>query len=167
LSLFPIDPEVFGLLALMLLHQSRATGRASTRMVRLCCSTEQGSGASGNRTLHWNEGAATTGESAIYQNPGPYQLQAGHLPALHVRATKTRRHVMEGRSTRCNQALETLQPSPGGYAQSSRGQFGSWSGSSDFHGNGVLGFHRNEGLERQTNWMNNFKGLPRTAVSIQ
>jgi hypothetical protein len=84
LSLFPTDPEVFGLLALMLLQQSRAPARfdANGEIVLL---DEQ------DRSL-WNrslidEGRLLLERAVIYQNPGPYQLQAA-IAALHARATR-------------------------------------------------------------------------------
>jgi len=77
--LFPDDGESAGLLALMLLHQSRAAARVSDdgRPVPLA---EQ------DRAL-WDgaliaEGVAVLDEALLRHSPGPYQLQAA-IAALH------------------------------------------------------------------------------------
>ena len=77
--LFPEDGETAGLLALMLLHQSRAAARVSAggRPVPLA---EQ------DRSL-WDaalvaEGVAVLDEALLRRSPGPYQLQAA-IAALH------------------------------------------------------------------------------------
>ncbi|MEO8064545.1 MAG: RNA polymerase sigma factor [Pseudomonadota bacterium] len=107
LSLFPADPEVAGLLSLMLLQQSRAPARfdANGELVLL---DEQDRGL-WNRTLV-DEGRALLSRAAIYRDPGPYQLQAA-IAALHARATN-----FNDTSWReidlLYQSLETLQPSP-------------------------------------------------------
>ena len=92
LQLFPTDPEVFGLLALMLLQQSRAPARfdANGEIVLL---DEQ------DRSL-WNralidEGRLMLERAAIYQDPGPYQLQAA-IAALHVHAARPEDTRVEG-----------------------------------------------------------------------
>ena len=107
LSLFPTDPEVFGLLALMLLQQSRAPARfdANGEVVLL---DEQ------DRSL-WNQTHIDAGRlllerAALYQNPGPYQLQAA-IAALHIRATRPADTSWKEIDS-LYQALETLQPSP-------------------------------------------------------
>jgi RNA polymerase sigma-70 factor (ECF subfamily) len=107
LRLFPTDPEVFGLLALMLLHQSRAPARfdANGEVVLL---DEQDRGL-WNRTLI-DEGRLLLERAAIYQNPGPYQLQAA-IAALHVRATRPADTSWKEIDS-LYRALETLQPSP-------------------------------------------------------
>ncbi len=107
LQLFPTDPEVFGLLALMLLQQSRAPARfdANGEIVLL---DEQ------DRSL-WNralidEGRLMLERAAIYQDPGPYQLQAA-IAALHVYAAKPEDTAWKEIDS-LYQALESLQPSP-------------------------------------------------------
>jgi RNA polymerase sigma-70 factor (ECF subfamily) len=107
LSLFPIDPEVFGLLALMLLHQSRAPARfdANGEVVLL----DEQDRSLWNRTLI-DEGQLLLERAAIYQNPGPYQLQAA-IAALHVRATRPADTSWKEIHS-LYQALEALQPSP-------------------------------------------------------
>ncbi|HEY6124635.1 MAG TPA: RNA polymerase sigma factor [Steroidobacteraceae bacterium] len=107
LSLFPADPEVHGLLALMLLQQSRAPARfdANGEIVLI---DEQ------DRSL-WNrtqidEGRLLLERSAIYQNPGPYQLQAA-IAALHVHAARPEDTAWKEIDS-LYQLLESLQPSP-------------------------------------------------------
>jgi RNA polymerase sigma-70 factor, ECF subfamily len=107
LSLFPTDPEVFGLLALMLLHQSRAPARfdANGEVVLL----DEQDRSLWNRTLI-DEGRLLLERAAIYQNPGPYQLQAA-IAALHVRATSPADTSWKEINS-LYRVLETLQPSP-------------------------------------------------------
>lgn len=107
LSLFPTDPEIFGLLALMLLHQSRAPARfnADGEIVLL---DEQ------DRSL-WSralidEGRLLLERAAVYQNPGPYQLQAA-IAALHARAARPEDTAWKEIDS-LYQVLEALQPSP-------------------------------------------------------
>lgn len=84
-ELFPNDPEVLGLLALMLLQHSRAPARfdrdGDGEIVLL---EEQ------DRSL-WNwalidEGRALLAKASVHRDPGPCQLQAA-IAALHARAT--------------------------------------------------------------------------------
>jgi len=77
--LFPADGESAGLLALMLLHQSRAAARVSDdgRPVPLA---EQDR-ALWDRTLV-AEGVTVLDEALLRHSPGPYQLQAA-IAALH------------------------------------------------------------------------------------
>jgi RNA polymerase sigma-70 factor (ECF subfamily) len=107
LSLYPTDPEVFGLLALMLLHQSRAPARfdANGEIVLL----DEQDRSLWNRTLI-DEGRLLLERAGIYQNPGPYQLQAA-MSALHVRATSPADTSWKEINS-LYQVLETLQPSP-------------------------------------------------------
>lgn len=107
LSLFPTDPEVFGLLALMLLHHSRAPARfdANGEIVLL----DEQDRSRWNRKLI-DEGRLLLERAAFYQSPGPYQLQAA-IAALHARASRpedTRWKEIDS----LYQALEAMQPSP-------------------------------------------------------
>lgn len=107
LSLFPNDPEVAGLLALMLLQHSRAPARfdANGEIVLL----ESQDRSRWNRMLI-DEGRLLLQRAAIHQSPGPYQLQAA-IAALHARATRpedTSWQAIDG----LYQALEALQSSP-------------------------------------------------------
>lgn len=107
LSLFPTDPEMFGLLALMLLLQSRAPARfdANGEIVLL---DEQDRGL-------WNwalidEGRQLLAKASVYQEPGPYQLQAA-IAALHARATRPEDTSWKEIDS-LYQVLEALQPTP-------------------------------------------------------
>jgi RNA polymerase sigma-70 factor (ECF subfamily) len=107
LRLFPTDPEIFGLLALMLLQQSRAPARfdADGEIVLL----DEQDRSLWNRTLI-DEGRLLLERAAIYQNPGPYQLQAA-IAALHVHAARPE-HTAWKEIDSLYQALEALAPSP-------------------------------------------------------
>jgi RNA polymerase sigma-70 factor, ECF subfamily len=107
LSLFPTDPEVFGLLALMLLQQSRAPARfdANGEIVLL----DEQDRSRWNRTLI-DEGRLLLERASVYQTPGPYQLQAA-IAALHARATRPEDTLWKEIDS-LYQALEALQPSP-------------------------------------------------------
>jgi RNA polymerase sigma-70 factor, ECF subfamily len=107
LSLFPTDPEVFGLLALMLFQQSRAPARfdAHGEIVLL----DEQDRSRWNRTFI-DEGRLLLERAAVYQNPGPYQLQAA-IAALHARATRPEDTLWKEIDS-LYQVLEVLQPSP-------------------------------------------------------
>jgi RNA polymerase sigma-70 factor (ECF subfamily) len=107
IRLFPAEPEIMGLLALMLLQHARAYARfdADGRTVLL---EDQ------DRVL-WDRRLVTEGlvlvEKAIrHRRPGPYQAQAA-IAALHARAPRfedtdwTQIALLYG-------ALERMQPSP-------------------------------------------------------
>jgi RNA polymerase sigma-70 factor (ECF subfamily) len=107
LRLFPSEPEIMGLLALMLLQHARHGARldASGQIVLL---DDQ------DRSL-WNgamlaEGRALVEKALRHQQPGVYQVQAA-IAAQHARA----RHAADtdwGAIDRLYQTLEVLQPSP-------------------------------------------------------
>ena len=107
LSLFPTEPEVFGLVALMLLQQSRAPARfdANGEIVLL----DEQDRSRWNRTLI-DEGRLLLERAAFYQSPGPYQLQAA-IAALHARAMRPE-DTMWKEIDSLYQLLEALQPSP-------------------------------------------------------
>jgi RNA polymerase sigma-70 factor (ECF subfamily) len=106
-SLFSTDPEVLGLLALMLLQHSRAVTRfdANGELVLL----EDQDRASWNRTLI-DEGRLLLQKASLSHNPGPYQLQA-LIAALHARATRAEETPWKEIDS-MYQLLEVLQPSP-------------------------------------------------------
>jgi RNA polymerase sigma-70 factor (ECF subfamily) len=82
-DLFPTDPEVLGLLALMLLQQSRTPARFDANGDILLLD-EQDRG-----LWTWpliDEGRRLLARASVHRNPGPYQLQAA-IAALHARAT--------------------------------------------------------------------------------
>jgi RNA polymerase sigma-70 factor (ECF subfamily) len=107
LSLFPTDPEVLGLLALMLLQQARAPARfdANGEIVLL----DEQDRSRWNRALI-DEGRLLLEKASVYQAPGPYQLQAA-IAALHARATRPEDTLWEEIDS-LYQVLEALQPSP-------------------------------------------------------
>ncbi len=107
LRLFPDQPELMGLLALMLLHHARSRARLDD---------------AGNIVLledqdraRWDQGMIAEGLALLdkamrHRRPGPYQAQAA-IAALHARASRAA-------DTDWRQidllyaALETMQPSP-------------------------------------------------------
>src|SRR5690348_6825858 len=107
LRLFPTEPEIMGLVALMLLNQARRPARfdANGEVVLL---EEQ------DRTL-WDqrliaEGIALVEKAMRHQRPGPYQIQAA-IAATHGRAI----HAEDtdwAQIEHLYTALERLQPSP-------------------------------------------------------
>ena len=107
LSLFPTDPEIFGLLALMLLQQSRAPARfdAHGEIVLL----EEQDRSRWNRTLI-DEGRLLLERAAACRCPGPYQLQAA-ISALHACAAKAEDTPWKEIES-LYRSYETLQPSP-------------------------------------------------------
>jgi len=107
LGLFQADPEIMGLLALMLLQHARSATRLD---------------ADGNIVLlddqdrsRWNrsmiaEGLALVDKAARHRQPGVYQIQAA-LAAIHARApTPAQTNWRE--VTRLYTILEILQPNP-------------------------------------------------------
>ena len=107
LRLFPTDPEIFGLLALMLLQHSRAAARfdANGELVLL----DEQDRSRWNRALI-DEGRLLLERAAVCQRPGPYQLQAA-VAALHLHAT-TPADTAWKQIDSLYQALESMQPSP-------------------------------------------------------
>jgi RNA polymerase sigma-70 factor, ECF subfamily len=107
LSLFPTDPEVLGLLALMLLQHSRAPARFDPNGELVLLEHQDRS--------RWNqilidEGRLLLERAAYHQDPGPYQLQAS-IGALHAAAARPEDTSWK-EIDRLYQALEALQPSP-------------------------------------------------------
>jgi RNA polymerase sigma-70 factor, ECF subfamily len=107
LGLFPSDPEVLGLLALLLLQHSRAAARfgAGGELVLL----EDQDRNRWNRAMI-DEGRVLLEKAARHAQPGPYQLQAA-IAAVHARATTAAETSWEEIDLRY-QALERLMPSP-------------------------------------------------------
>jgi RNA polymerase sigma-70 factor (ECF subfamily) len=107
LRLFPSEPEIMGLMALMLLQHSRIAARVDNEGSIVLLENQ-------NRSL-WNseligEGLAMIDKALRHRRPGPYQVQAA-IAALHARATRSE-------DTDWNEiellygVLERLQPSP-------------------------------------------------------
>ena len=107
LSLFPSDPEVLGLLALMLLQNARTPARFNANgEIVLLESQDRGLW---NRALI-DEGRLLLERAAIFQDPGSYQLQAA-VAALHAHATRPEDTPWKEIDS-LYRALESLQPSP-------------------------------------------------------
>ncbi|HEX4739977.1 MAG TPA: RNA polymerase sigma factor [Caulobacteraceae bacterium] len=107
LRLFPAEPEVMGLLALMLLQHARAASRvdAAGQIVLL---EDQ------DRSL-WNpvmigEGLALLDKAMRHRRRGPHQVRAA-IAALHARASRPE-ETDWAQIERLYAALETLEPSP-------------------------------------------------------
>jgi RNA polymerase sigma factor (sigma-70 family) len=105
--LMPREPEVLGLLALLLLHESRAATRFDGwgRMVRL---------ADQDRT-RWNrplitEATRLLGRALAMRAPGPYQVQAA-IAALHAEAPDYE-HTDWSQIRLLYDRLQALAPSP-------------------------------------------------------
>jgi RNA polymerase sigma-70 factor (ECF subfamily) len=107
LRLFPAEPEIMGLAALMLLQEARAAARfdADGQIVLL---EEQDRGLWDRAAIA--EGLALIDKAMRHRRPGPYQVQAA-IAALHARAARpedtdwTQIDLLYA-------SLERLQPSP-------------------------------------------------------
>ena len=82
----PDEPEALGLLALMLLHDSRRDARVACRRRASSCSSDQ------DRS-RWDTAAIDEGRELVeralrMRRVGPYQLQAA-IAALHAEAGET------------------------------------------------------------------------------
>lgn len=107
LRMFPAEPEIMGLLALMLLQHARAGARfdAEGQVVLL---EDQDRALWDQRMI--GEGLALIDKAMRHVRPGPYQVQAA-IAAMHARAetaVDTEWPVIE----RLYASLEQLQPSP-------------------------------------------------------
>jgi RNA polymerase sigma-70 factor, ECF subfamily len=106
LRLFPAEPEIMGLLALLLLQHARAPARFHEGGVVLLEAQD--------RTL-WDrimiaEGLALVEKAMRHRRPGPYQAQAA-IAALHAQAPGDAGTDWAG-IERLYAALEQMQPSP-------------------------------------------------------
>ena len=107
LRIFPSEPEVMGLTALLLLQHARAEARFDADgMVVLLEDQDR---------RKWNakmiaEGLALIDKAMRHRRPGPYQIQAA-IAALHARAAKPEDTDWQ-QIELPYQGLETLQPSP-------------------------------------------------------
>jgi RNA polymerase sigma-70 factor (ECF subfamily) len=84
--LFPAEPELMGLLALMLLSHSRKTARFDQNGALILLEKQ-------DRSL-WNraliaEALAMIDKAMLHRRPGPYQIQAA-IAALHARAKRAK-----------------------------------------------------------------------------
>ncbi|MBO6900234.1 MAG: RNA polymerase sigma factor [Rhizobiaceae bacterium] len=107
LRLFPAEPEMMGLLALMLLQHSRMPARFDAEGQIILLEDQ-------NRSL-WNrpminEGLALIDKAMRHAEPGPYQVQAA-IAALHARAGTPADTDWKG-IDQLYATLEVMQPSP-------------------------------------------------------
>jgi RNA polymerase sigma-70 factor (ECF subfamily) len=107
LRIFPAEPEVMGLLALMLLQHSRKAARfdASGQIVLL----EDQDRSLWNREII-NEALALLDKAIRHRRPGPYQMQAA-IAALHARALRPEETDWQEIEL-LYRALEQREPSP-------------------------------------------------------
>ena len=105
--LFPGEPEIMGLTALLLLQHSRAAARFDARGEVVLLDRQDRS--QWNRELI-GEGLAMLDKALRHRSPGPYQVQAA-ISALHARAVKAE-DTDWAQIDRLYASLEQLQPSP-------------------------------------------------------
>jgi RNA polymerase sigma-70 factor (ECF subfamily) len=107
LRLFPAEPEIMGLAALLLLQHSRAAARldAEGQIILL---EDQDRGRWDGKLI--NEGLALIDKAMRHRSPGPYQVQAA-IAALHARAARPE-ETDWAQIDRLYATLERLQPSP-------------------------------------------------------
>ena len=107
LRVFPQEPEVMGLAALMLLQQARASARFDADGAIILLDDQDRS--------RWNdkqiaEGLALIDKAMRHRRPGPYQVQAA-IAALHARARRPQ-DTDWAQIDLLYANLERLQPSP-------------------------------------------------------
>jgi RNA polymerase sigma-70 factor (ECF subfamily) len=107
LKLFPSEPEILGLAALMLLQHSRADARFDADGAIILLDNQ-------DRSL-WNreliaEALALVDKAMRHRRPGPYQVQAA-IAALHARAARPQDTDWE-QIEQLYAALERMEPSP-------------------------------------------------------
>ena len=107
LRVFPQEPEVMGLAALMLLQQSRAAARFDDEGGIILLEEQDRSLWDGKRIA---EGLALIDKAMRHRRPGPYQVQAA-IAALHARA-KRAEDTDWAQIDLLYANLERLQPSP-------------------------------------------------------
>lgn len=107
LRLFPTEPEIMGLLALMLLQHSRSLARCAPDGGAVLLDDQDRS--LWNRTMI-DEGLALVDKAVRHREPGPYQIQAA-IAALHARAARPE-DTDWSEIAGLYAALEQHQPSP-------------------------------------------------------
>ncbi|WP_422008913.1 RNA polymerase sigma factor [Reyranella sp.] len=107
LRLFPAEPEIMGLTALMLLQRARAEARFDGEGNVVLLEDQDRSLWSGPRIA---EGLALIDKAMRHRRPGPYQIQAA-IAALHARASRAE-DTDWAQIDLLYANLERLQPSP-------------------------------------------------------
>ncbi|MCE4224886.1 RNA polymerase sigma factor [Methylobacterium sp. C25] len=107
LKIFPAEPELMGLLALMLLQHSRTAARFDEEGALVLL--EDQDRAAWDRPMI-GEGLALLDKAMRHNRPGPYQIQAA-VAALHARAT-TAAETDWPQIDHLYASLERMQPSP-------------------------------------------------------
>ncbi len=107
LRVFPSDPEVMGLVALMLLQQARAAARFDAHGAVVLLEDQDRSRWDPKRIA---EGLALIDKAVRHRRPGPYQIQAA-IAALHARAERAA-DTDWAQIDLLYANLERLQPSP-------------------------------------------------------
>jgi RNA polymerase sigma-70 factor (ECF subfamily) len=107
LRVFPQEPEVMGLAALMLLQQARAAARFDEQGGIILLEDQDRSRWDGKRIA---EGLALIDKAMRHRRPGPYQVQAA-IAALHARARRAE-DTDWAQIDLLYANLERLQPSP-------------------------------------------------------
>lgn len=107
LRLFPAEPEMMGLTALLLLQHARADARFAADGAAILLEDQ-------DRSL-WNskmigEGLALIDKAMLKRDPGPYQVQAA-IAALHARAARPEDTDWAGIDA-LYATLEIMRPSP-------------------------------------------------------
>jgi RNA polymerase sigma-70 factor (ECF subfamily) len=105
--LFPSEPEVMGLTALLMLQHSRAAARFDAEGAVILLEDQDRS--LWNRELI-NEGLALIDKAMRHNQPGPYQVQSA-IAALHARARRAA-DTDWAQIEALYRALEQMQPSP-------------------------------------------------------
>lgn len=107
LRLFPTEPEIMGLVALMLIQHSRAAARFDA-YGQAVLMEDQDRGLWDRKLIA--EGLALIDKAMRHRGPGPYQVQAA-IAALHARAA-TPEDTDWPQIERLYATLEVIQPSP-------------------------------------------------------
>jgi len=107
LRLFPAEPEIMGLTALMLLQHARATARFDANGEAILLD-EQDRGLWDAKLI--NEGLALIDKAMRHRAPGAYQVQAA-IAALHARAARPE-DTDWAQIDALYASLEAMQPSP-------------------------------------------------------
>ncbi len=107
LRLFPAEPEMMGLTALLLLQHARSEARFAFDGAAILLEDQDRS--LWNRTMI-GEGLALIDKAMLKRSPGPYQVQAA-IAALHARAARPQDTDWAGIDA-LYATLEIMQPSP-------------------------------------------------------